>query len=69
MYKIELSVDSPEKLVSVIENLEKCEFPVSVGIYSLPKKKMELNESCYPDIILLSDFAEHILKYGGIRSL
>lgn len=68
MYKIELSVDSPEKLVSVIENLEKCEFPVSVDIYSLPKKKAEWNEDCYPDIILLSDISR-FLKYGGRDSI
>lgn len=46
MYKIELSVESREKLVSVIENLEKCAFPLSMDIYSLPKKKAEWNEDC-----------------------
>ena len=68
MYKIELSVDSPEKLVSIIENLGKCEFTLSADIYSLPKKNMEWSEDCYPDIVLLSDISR-FLKYGGKDSL
>ena len=63
MYKIELAVESSEKLLSVIENLDKCEFSLSVDFYSLPKKKREWNEDSYPDIVLLSSFSMYFKDY------
>lgn len=68
MYKIELAMESSEKLLSVIENLDKCEFSLSVDINYLPKKEMEWVEGYYPDIILLSEFSR-FLKNGGRDSL
>lgn len=68
MYKIEVSVESLEMLASISDNLAKCEFPLSVDIYCLPKKKARWSEDCYPDMILLSDFSR-FLKNGGGDSL
>lgn len=64
MYKIEMSVDSLEKVLDVVDSLSQCKFSLSVDIYSLPKKHKKWSEDCYPDIVLLSDISR-FLKYGG----
>jgi hypothetical protein len=39
MYKIEMSVDSLEKVLDVVDSLGQCKFSLSVDVYHLLKKE------------------------------
>ncbi|KSU23888.1 hypothetical protein V6S63_02145 [Lactococcus lactis] len=52
MYKIEMSVDSLEKVLDVVDNLSQCKFSLSVDVYHLPKKEKSWTFELLPCLVI-----------------
>lgn len=52
MYKIEMSVESLEKVLDIIDSLGQCKFPLSVDVYHLPKKEKSWTFESLPCLVI-----------------
>lgn len=61
MYKIEISVDSLEKVLDIIDSLGQCKFSLSVDVYSLPIKEKCWTFELLPCLVIPDELRDFFL--------